>query len=90
MNLNKMFGGKERASAKAGLEQKFDALSPEQRAMAVEVYRTEIGDALATPLDEAGLRAHLESISSDKKEEVEQMEALWQEQKLKERKKSVA
>lgn len=77
MNWNKMFGGKEKVAAKAGLEQKFDALSPEQRAMAVEVYRTEIGDTLATPIDEAGLRAHLESVTTDEKEVVAKMEALF-------------
>lgn len=77
MNWNKMFGGRERESTKAGLEKRFDALSPEQRAMAVEVYRTEIADTFTPPIDEAGLRTLLESITSDKKQEVEQMEALF-------------
>ncbi len=77
MNWNKMFGGKEKVAAKAGLEQKFDALSPEQRAMAVEVYRTEIADTFTPSIDEAGLRKILESITVDKKQEVVQMEALF-------------
>ena len=75
MNWNSWLG--KNNAAKVNLAERFDTLSAEQKAMAVEVYRTELGDRLAPPMDEAGLRAHLETIKSNETQLIAQMEALF-------------